>query len=144
MHLHCFALDGASQHLFAPYGTNSLSDPEDFKIMEEMSYADSLRGLYLTHPPETYNTDILKHPIWNTMHQSLPPSLTDSTRSGRGQFLSRMNLCSQQWRNLIQHLTPCSRNSTPKLRNWKVILLQRSVWIIWLPASIPLATGSVS
>lgn len=46
VHLHCFALDGASQHLFAPYGTNSLSDPEDFKIMQEMSYADSLRGLF--------------------------------------------------------------------------------------------------
>jgi hypothetical protein len=96
VHLHCFALDGASQHLFAPYGTNSLSDPEDFKIMEEMSYADSLRGSYLAHRPETHNTDILKHPIWNIMHQNLPPSLTNSTQSGQGQFLSRMNLCSRQ------------------------------------------------
>ncbi|KAG9962217.1 cytochrome P450, partial [Aureobasidium melanogenum] len=49
VHLHCFALDGASQHLFAPYGTNSLSDPEDFKIMQEMSYADSLRAPYLEY-----------------------------------------------------------------------------------------------
>ncbi|KAI5271029.1 putative cytochrome P450 [Aureobasidium subglaciale] len=49
VHLHCFALDGASQHLFAPYGTNSLTDPEDFKIMEEMSYADSLRAPYLEY-----------------------------------------------------------------------------------------------
>ncbi|KEQ92507.1 hypothetical protein AUEXF2481DRAFT_7592 [Aureobasidium subglaciale EXF-2481] len=49
VHLHCFALDGASQHLFAPYGTNSLKDPEDFKIMEEMSYADSLRAPYLEY-----------------------------------------------------------------------------------------------
>ncbi|KAI4716704.1 putative cytochrome P450 [Aureobasidium sp. EXF-10727] len=49
VHLHCFALDGASQHLFAPYGTNSLEDPEDFKIMQEMSYADSLRAPYLEY-----------------------------------------------------------------------------------------------
>ncbi|KAG2170506.1 hypothetical protein VTO58DRAFT_107481 [Aureobasidium pullulans] len=49
VHLHCFALDGASQHLFAPNGTNSLSDPEDLKIMEEMSYADSLRAPYLEY-----------------------------------------------------------------------------------------------
>lgn len=144
MHLHCFALDGASQHLFAPYGTNSLSDPEDFKIMEEMSYADSLRGLHLVHPPEIHNTDILKLPIWNTMHRNLPPSLTNSTQSGQGQFPSRTNLSSRQWRNLTQHLTPCSRNSILKLRNWMVILLQRSVWIIWLPASILPATDSVS
>lgn len=41
--LHCFALDGASQHLFHPYGTNSLNDPEDFKLMQELSYHDSLR-----------------------------------------------------------------------------------------------------
>jgi hypothetical protein len=76
VHLHCFALDGASQHLFAPYGTNSLSDPEDFKIMEEMSYADSLRGLCFAQSSPSYNVDILKHPIWSTMRQRLPPSLT--------------------------------------------------------------------
>jgi hypothetical protein len=76
VHLHCFALDGASQHLFAPHGTNSLSDPEDFKIMEEMSYADSLRGSYLAHPSIDRNADMLKHLIWNTMRQNLPPSST--------------------------------------------------------------------
>jgi hypothetical protein len=59
VHLHCFALDGASQHLFAPHGTNSLSDPEDFKIMEEMSYADSLRGLYLARSSVNSNADTL-------------------------------------------------------------------------------------
>jgi hypothetical protein len=76
VHLHCFALDGASQHLFAPYGTNSLSDPEDFKIMEEMSYADSLRGLHFAQSSPSHNADILKHPIWSTMRQNSPPSLT--------------------------------------------------------------------
>jgi len=70
VHLHCFALDGASQHLFAPNGTNSLSDPEDLKIMEEMSYADSLRGLSQQPDwPFTFHADSMQHPIWNTMHQ---------------------------------------------------------------------------
>ena len=41
--LHCFALDGASQFLFHPYGTRSLSDPYDFEIMKELSYHDSLK-----------------------------------------------------------------------------------------------------
>ena len=41
--LHCFALDGASQFLFHPYGTKSLSDPHDFEIMKELSYHDSIR-----------------------------------------------------------------------------------------------------
>ena len=41
--LHSFALDGASQFLFHPYGTRSLSDPYDFEIMKELSYHDSLR-----------------------------------------------------------------------------------------------------
>jgi hypothetical protein len=63
VHLHCFALDGASQHLFAPHGTNSLSDPEDFKIMEEMSYADSLRGLHIAPLSVDRNADMLKHRI---------------------------------------------------------------------------------
>jgi hypothetical protein len=42
--LHCFALDGAAHFLFHPYGTNSLSDPKDLQLMEEMSYQDSLKG----------------------------------------------------------------------------------------------------
>lgn len=41
--LHCYALDGASQHLFAPYGTNSLNDAQDRAIMRELSYHDSLQ-----------------------------------------------------------------------------------------------------
>jgi hypothetical protein len=77
VHLHCFALDGASQHLFAPHGTNSLSDPEDFKIMQEMSYADSLRGSCIAPSSVDHHADMFKHPIWNTMRRNLPPSLTN-------------------------------------------------------------------
>ncbi|KAF8866807.1 cytochrome P450 [Acephala macrosclerotiorum] len=42
VYLHCFALDCASHHLFAPYGTKSIDGP-DLKIMEELSYHDSLK-----------------------------------------------------------------------------------------------------
>ncbi|CZT40831.1 related to benzoate 4-monooxygenase cytochrome P450 [Rhynchosporium secalis] len=41
--LHCFALDCASHHLFHPYGTHSIDDNEDFEMMEEQSYHDSLK-----------------------------------------------------------------------------------------------------
>lgn len=41
--LHCFALDGASQFLFHPNGTNALSDERDLEIVKELSYRDSLR-----------------------------------------------------------------------------------------------------
>jgi Cytochrome P450 len=41
--LHCFALDGASQFLFHPNGTKSLSDQHDFEMMKELLYHDSLK-----------------------------------------------------------------------------------------------------
>jgi hypothetical protein len=41
--LHCFALDGASQFLFHPNGTKSLSDQHDLEIMKELSYHHSLK-----------------------------------------------------------------------------------------------------
>lgn len=44
--LHCFALDGASQFLFHPYGTRSLSDQHGLEMMEELSYHDSLKRKY--------------------------------------------------------------------------------------------------
>jgi cytochrome P450 len=47
--LHCYALDGASHFLFNPGGTDSLNDPEDLKLMRELSYHDSLRQRYIKH-----------------------------------------------------------------------------------------------
>lgn len=41
--LHCYALDCASHFLFNPGGSNTLNDPEDFKMMKELSYHDSLK-----------------------------------------------------------------------------------------------------
>ncbi|KAI9041114.1 cytochrome P450 [Aspergillus affinis] len=41
--LHCYALDCASHFLFNPRGTNTLDDPEDYVLMEELSYHDSLK-----------------------------------------------------------------------------------------------------
>lgn len=41
--LHCYALDCASHFLFNPVGTNTLDNPEDLKLMQELSYHDSLK-----------------------------------------------------------------------------------------------------
>ncbi len=41
--LHCYALDGITGHLFYPSGLHSLTDPEDYKIMHEISYSTGLR-----------------------------------------------------------------------------------------------------
>lgn len=41
--LHCYALDCASHFLFNPGGTDSLNNPEDLKLMQELSYHDSIK-----------------------------------------------------------------------------------------------------
>lgn len=43
MTLHCYALDCASHFLFNPGGTDSLNNPEDLKLMQELSYHDSIK-----------------------------------------------------------------------------------------------------
>lgn len=47
--LHCFALDGATHFLFAPNGTNSLENDDDFKMMEEQTYHESLADNWLAY-----------------------------------------------------------------------------------------------
>ncbi|KAF4635358.1 hypothetical protein G7Y89_g2744 [Cudoniella acicularis] len=54
VYLHCYALDCASHHLFNPYGLHSINKPEDRKIMEELSYHDSLKGFPLDHLLQYY------------------------------------------------------------------------------------------
>lgn len=41
--LHCYALDGASHFLFSPGGTSSINNQEDLKLMQELSYHDSVK-----------------------------------------------------------------------------------------------------
>lgn len=41
--LHCYALDCASHFLLNPGGTDTLNNAEDFKMMEELSYHDSIK-----------------------------------------------------------------------------------------------------
>ena len=43
--LHCYALDGISGHLYHPRGLHSLTDPEDHKIMSEMTYSSGLTSM---------------------------------------------------------------------------------------------------
>lgn len=42
--LHCYALDGVTHFLFSPGGLRSLEMPEDFSLMEELSYHSSLQS----------------------------------------------------------------------------------------------------
>lgn len=41
--LHCYALDCASHFLFSPGGLDTINNPEDHLLMQELSYHDSLR-----------------------------------------------------------------------------------------------------
>lgn len=47
--LHCFALDGVSQHLFAPYGTDSLGDAAGLEMVKEQLYHESNRENWLAY-----------------------------------------------------------------------------------------------
>lgn len=46
MILHCFALDCATHHFFSPYGTHSIENKEDLKLVQELSYHNSLQRRY--------------------------------------------------------------------------------------------------
>ncbi|KZL79499.1 cytochrome p450 [Colletotrichum incanum] len=47
--LHSYACDCITHHLFHPYGTNSLQDPEDIEMMEQVTTDDSLRNRLIQH-----------------------------------------------------------------------------------------------
>ncbi|EPQ55074.1 cytochrome P450 [Gloeophyllum trabeum ATCC 11539] len=47
--LHCYALDGITHHLFHPFGTHAVEDDEDLKMMQELSYHDSLKSRVIQH-----------------------------------------------------------------------------------------------
>lgn len=54
VYLHCFALDCASHFLFHPYGTHSIERKEDFEMMEEQSYHNSLKGQQPSFPSDAW------------------------------------------------------------------------------------------
>ncbi|EXJ77581.1 hypothetical protein A1O3_09808 [Capronia epimyces CBS 606.96] len=49
VHLHCFALDGVTHHLFHPYGTHANVNDKDLRLMQELSYHDSLASNYIIY-----------------------------------------------------------------------------------------------
>ncbi|KIX06902.1 uncharacterized protein Z518_04878 [Rhinocladiella mackenziei CBS 650.93] len=49
VHLHCFALDGVTHQLFHPYGTHSNVNEKDLRLMQELSYHNSLQSNYLLY-----------------------------------------------------------------------------------------------
>ncbi|KAI1330519.1 cytochrome P450 [Xylariaceae sp. FL0255] len=42
--LHDYAFDGATHHLFEPYGSDSLRSPEDEEVMKQVAFDDSLQN----------------------------------------------------------------------------------------------------
>lgn len=42
--LHCYALDGVTNFMFSPGGLQSLDSENDFEIMEELTYHQSLQS----------------------------------------------------------------------------------------------------
>ncbi|GLA01264.1 hypothetical protein AnigIFM60653_011513 [Aspergillus niger] len=43
VYLHCYALDCVTHFMFSPSGLNSLTDDNDFELMEELTYHNSLQ-----------------------------------------------------------------------------------------------------
>lgn len=54
--LHCYALDCASHFIFNPGGINSLNDANDKRLMQELSYHDSLRARLVEHYWPKFNS----------------------------------------------------------------------------------------
>ncbi|KAF6809115.1 GTP-binding protein [Colletotrichum sojae] len=53
--LHSYACDCITHHLFHPYGTNSLKNPEDTEMMEQVTSDDSLRNRLIQHHYPTFH-----------------------------------------------------------------------------------------
>ncbi|KAI9771949.1 MAG: hypothetical protein M1839_002582 [Geoglossum umbratile] len=49
VYLHCYALDCITHLLFHPFGTHSIEDPEDLKMVRELSYYSSLKARLLKY-----------------------------------------------------------------------------------------------
>ncbi|KAI0917634.1 hypothetical protein AcW1_007207 [Taiwanofungus camphoratus] len=49
LHLHCYALDCVTHHLFDPYGLHSLTEPSDLALVKALSYHDNLRASYMQY-----------------------------------------------------------------------------------------------
>ena len=45
--LHCYALDGVTNFMFSPGGLQSLDSENDFEIMEELTYHQSLQSSFV-------------------------------------------------------------------------------------------------
>lgn len=56
--LHCYALDCVTHFMFSPGGLKSLDSPQDYEIMHELTYHQSLQSEYLIstiiHAPITH------------------------------------------------------------------------------------------
>ncbi|TVY39378.1 putative sterigmatocystin biosynthesis P450 monooxygenase [Lachnellula occidentalis] len=47
--LHCYALDCASHFLFSPMGTDTLNNPDDMVLIQELTYNNSLKQRWLEY-----------------------------------------------------------------------------------------------
>lgn len=106
-YLHCYALDCASHHLFHPYGTHSIEGGEDWKMMEEQSYHNSIiRQLFpftfaITEPYLTFHDREL-HPILLTYPFHYPrPNLPTTPLTYRKRLRPLFREKSRDYKSLL-------------------------------------------
>ncbi|TVY44849.1 putative sterigmatocystin biosynthesis P450 monooxygenase [Lachnellula subtilissima] len=54
--LHCYALDCASHFLFSPMGTDTLNNPDDMVLIQELTYNNNLKQRWLEHYTPTLSS----------------------------------------------------------------------------------------
>ncbi|KAL4772570.1 cytochrome P450 [Aspergillus nidulans var. acristatus] len=79
--LHCYALDGVTNFMFSPRGLRSLNSENDFKIMEELTYHQSLQKNLL-------------HYYLPTVSTYFPPCLIPRRSPRTNEYV--LEMCSQQ------------------------------------------------
>ncbi|OKL55861.1 hypothetical protein UA08_08881 [Talaromyces atroroseus] len=95
--LHCYAIDCASHFLFSPGGTDTLNNPEDFKLVQELSYHDSLKQRYVEH-------------YWPIMNRILPLFSPKSAPLSKSYVLKQSHRDNPHEASLINKLQSKSSN----------------------------------
>ncbi|KAI0460444.1 cytochrome P450 3A13 [Xylaria acuta] len=94
--LHDYAFDGVTHHLFHPYGSDSLRNPQDEDIMKQVAFDDSLQNRLvqyyspLVHKIIGHVLSIFAKPRQTPLADELVLSATRETDPARFTLLSRM------------------------------------------------------
>ncbi|EAA64119.1 hypothetical protein AN8905.2 [Aspergillus nidulans FGSC A4] len=96
--LHCYALDGVTNFMFSPGGLHSLDSEHDFKIMEELTYHQSLQKNLL-------------HYYLPTVAAYFPPCLTPRRSPKTNEYVLKM--CAQQLPSQHSLVAKLARKDSP-------------------------------